>query len=428
MPPIIHPYVRGHDTAPALAVGPLLVATTGANATAIITAARLLAGRLGGAPEVVAVREPVPIYLPGMGMEPILPAVDAEQRRRLMDGVTDALGSAYDGDPSWSVDVVDGTPARTIARLARERGSRLIVMGIGRHAPIDRVFGSETALQTIRVADRPVLAVAPGFVELPRHAVVAIDFSPASVRAAEEALSILAEGGKLSLVYVRPRDTDLVRLGSEILNWYDGERVTGLFDRLVASLQVPSSVTLERAVLTGEPADQVLGYADREGADLVATGSSGLGFFDRLIVGSVATRILRRSTVSLLVVPRPSAAEAERIERRLSGTIESSTAARWPDLVEAFSERNIGRPTQLEIDDPSLGAQLQEVGHTLLGVAYDRRHDRLEIMLGAPAGGGRLTHSIGDVTSVGVLSGPHERDLALQARHGQGQTILMFLD
>ncbi|HEX6630907.1 MAG TPA: hypothetical protein VF048_07435, partial [Gemmatimonadaceae bacterium] len=80
-------------------------------------------------------------------------------------------------------------------------------------------------------------------------------------------------------------------------------------------------------------------------------------------------------------------------------------------------------------DDPALGAQFQEVGHVLLGASYDRRDGRLEIMLGAPAGGdGRLTHGIGDVTSIAVLAGPHRRDLALQARHGQGQTILMFRD
>ncbi|HEY0969427.1 MAG TPA: universal stress protein [Gemmatimonadales bacterium] len=305
----------------------------------------------------------------------------------------------------------------------------MIVMGIGRHAPMDRVFGSETALQTIRVADRPVLAVAPNFTGLPRRAVVAVDFSPASVRAVEEALSILDDGGKLSLVYVRPRDIDLVRLGDEIVSWYSGERVDELFDRLIAMLDVPPSVTIEQAVLAGEPSEQVMEHAERHGADLVAVGSSGLGFFDRLIVGSVATRILRRASVSVLVVPRPPATEVERIETELSGTIQSSQEARWPTLVEAFSERNMGRPTQLEIDDPALGAQLQEAGYILLGVSYDRRDARLEIMLSTPTGEGRrLTHSIGDVTSIGVLAGPHQRDLALQARHGQGQTILMFQD
>ena len=162
-------------------------------------------------------------------------------------------------------------------------------------------------------------------------------------------------------------------------------------------------------------------------------GSSGLGFFDRLMVGSAATRILRRATVTVLAVPRPSAAEVERIERQLSGDVTTSEVARWPALVEAFSERNAGRPTQLEIDDPELGAQFQETGYTLLGASYDRRDDRLEIMLAAPGGGGHtggghLTHTVGKVTSIAVLTDSREHDLALQARHGQGQTILLFRD
>jgi nucleotide-binding universal stress UspA family protein len=428
-PPGARPSVAGYGPASARVASPLLVAIAGGDATAILTAARLLAERLDGAPEIVAVNELVPIHPAPDSMDALPPELYAAQRRRLQDAVLRSVHAAHDVGLTWPLDVVDGQPARTIARLARERRVRMIVMGIGRHTPMDRIFGSETALQTLRVADRPVLAVAPGFAALPRRAVVAVDFSPASVRAAEEALALLAGGGTLSLVYVRPPADVLLRLGDETLSWMHGERVTELFARLVAALDVPPSVSVEPQVLAGDPADQLLDLAERQGADLIATGSSGLGFFNRLIVGSVATRLLRRATVSVLAVPRPSAADVERIERLLSSTTESSEAARWPALVEEFSQRNMGRPTQLEIDDPALGAQFQEVGHVLLGASYDRRDGRLEIMLGAPAGGdGRLTHGIGDVTSIAVLAGPHRRDLALQARHGQGQTILMFRD
>lgn len=413
---------------PSRARQPLLVATTGRGATPVVTAARLIADRLGAAPAVVAVLEPVPVYLPGLVREPTRPIVDAEQRRRLQDGVADAVRSAYDGDPAWPITVETGEPARTLVRVAQERGARLIVMGIGRHAPMDRMFGSETALQTIRLADRPVLAVAPSFAALPRRAVVAMDFSAASVRAAEEALALLADGGTLSLVYVRPHDIDLVRLGDEYLQWQHGARVDELFDRVAAALRAPPTITVRRLVMTGEPAEQVIEVARRDGADLVAAGSSGLGFLDRLIVGSVATRLLRRADVSVLVVPRPSAADVERIERQLAESGDLPEAARWPAMLEQFSRRNAGRPTRLEIDDPAIGAQIQQSGYTLLGASYDRRDDRLELMLGAPGGGAHLTHSIGGVRSIAVLADPDLRDEALQARHGDGQTILVFRD
>lgn len=301
-------------------VGPLLVATAGRDAPPVILAARLVAEKVGAAVEVVAVVEPVPILLPGIGMDAMLPAMDAEQRRRLTVDVTESLRSGGVDDGEWPLEVVSGPAARTIARLAEERRSRMIVMGIGRHAPMDRLLGSETALQTIRLADRPVLAVSPVFGALPRHAAVAMDFSPASVRAAEEALALLVDGGTLSLVYVRPRDIDLVRVGDEVLSWQHGDQVNALFESVVTGLAVPASCKVRLEVVAGEPAEQVIEFAEREGVDLVATGSSGLGFFDRLIVGSVATRILRGASVSVLVVPRPSAAHVERIEQQLAGT------------------------------------------------------------------------------------------------------------
>lgn len=426
--PSTTPSAAGFTPSPARTPVPLIVATVGGgDAAGVLAAARLLAERFDAAPHVVAVNEPLQAYLPGIPMESVPPDLYTEQRRRLLEDVTRAVAAA--GVPAWSVEVLEGPPARTIAHVASERKARCIVIGIGRHAPMDRLLGDETALHVVRLADRPVLAVTPDFAALPRHAAVAVDFSPASVRAAEEALALLAEGGRLSLVHVRPPADVLLRRAGETLSRLHDRRLEELWERLAAGLAAPPSVTIEPVVLAGDPADELLGFAARERADLVATGSSGLGFLDRLVMGSVATQIVRRAPVPVLAVPRPSAADVERIEALLASTVESTEAARWPRMLEAFSERNAGRPTQLEIDDPALGAQLEERGYTLLGASYDRRGDRLELMLAAPAGGaGHLTHTIGGVTSVAVFTDPHHRDLALQARHGEGQTILTFPD
>ena len=47
----------------------------------------------------------------------------------------------------------------------------------------------------------------------------------------------------------------------------------------------------------------MLELAVREGADLVATGSHGYGIWKRLTLGSVASKILRLSSQSVLVTP-----------------------------------------------------------------------------------------------------------------------------
>lgn len=96
----------------------------------------------------------------------------------------------------------------------------------------------------------------------------------------------------------------------------------------------------------------------------------------------------------------------------------------WAALLRDFTRRNAGRPTQLEIDDPELGAQPAEEGLPLRGVAYDPADDRVEIMLGGHgAGAGHLTHSVAHPDRLDLaVSDP--RHAALRITHGKGQTLL----
>ncbi len=84
-----------------------------------------------------------------------------------------------------AISVVEGNPSYTISRIAIERRAVLIVAGLGRHDLASRVFGEETALQLARLSRVPVLAVPAGVTGSPNHAVVAVDFSDLSVRAAQ---------------------------------------------------------------------------------------------------------------------------------------------------------------------------------------------------------------------------------------------------
>lgn len=296
-------------------VGPLVVATAGRGVAEVLEAARFLVSSIGMRPLVVAVHEPTFSYLPEVGLAPLLPELEEEQRKLLTEDVSNALERAGGGLSSWKLHVVTGPPSRTLARMASEVDASMVVMGIGRHAPLDRVFGAETTLQTIRLADRPVLAVAPGIRVPPRHVAVAVDFSPPSIKAAVEGLKLLTDGGKLSLVHVRPVGSWRPQLDDASRRSFD-RRVSDLFSRLRTMLAAPSSVRVEKVVLDGSPAAEVVAFAKREGVDIIASGSSGLGFVDRMIMGSVATQILRRSTITVLVVPRPSPAEVERVEQQ----------------------------------------------------------------------------------------------------------------
>ncbi|MDU2064110.1 MAG: universal stress protein [Sporomusaceae bacterium] len=60
------------------------------------------------------------------------------------------------------------------------------------------------------------------------------------------------------------------------------------------------AVTTE--VLQGDPADEIIKYARRQKADLIITGTRGLGGFAQLLLGSVAHRLVTYSPIPVLVV------------------------------------------------------------------------------------------------------------------------------
>ncbi|HEX6373035.1 MAG TPA: DUF5335 family protein [Longimicrobium sp.] len=96
----------------------------------------------------------------------------------------------------------------------------------------------------------------------------------------------------------------------------------------------------------------------------------------------------------------------------------------WPRSLAEFTQRNAGRTSHLEVDDPSLGAQPAEDGMTFRGATYDLRNDRLEIMLGDQgAGAAHLTHSVEHPDGLAVAE-PDPRHAVLRIAHGTGQTLL----
>lgn len=106
----------------------------------------------------------------------------------------------------------------------------------------------------------------------------------------------------------------------------------------------------------------------------------------------------------------------------------SAARDEWARELEQFTDRNVGRRTVLEIDGLDVGAQDEALDYPLRGVAYDPRDGRVEIMLGDQASLDRhLTHTVGDVTSIDVLTGDDGRDEVLRVEHGGIQTLLKLV-
>ncbi|HEV8216545.1 MAG TPA: universal stress protein, partial [Gemmatimonadaceae bacterium] len=388
---------------------PVIVATDGRDQSdAALIAGGMLAGSADGL-RVVTVLKPMPIVSPEAQLA-VSPDVEASRRADAKRAVKEQLVRVWNVPLSAEIEVHDGDPATMIAKVAHESNASMIVAGLGRHRVMDRLFGDETALRLIRVAAVPVLAVGGQFSSAPARVVVAIDFSETSLRAARLALELAAPNATIYLAHVAPRDATLYDWNGWGSNYKQdaGEALR----RMREQLRVPSDMIVQRVLLQGDPATELLAFAASVNADLIATGSHGHGFVARMLIGSVTTRVLRCSTCSVLTVPHAAAMTHLRttVEPPVVKTLDRP---QWTSQLDEFTRRNIGRRGVLEVDDPELGAQAQEHDYPFLGATYDRHDGRVELMVGELGDVQRhLTRSIGSVSSIDVLTNERGRDLA----------------
>jgi nucleotide-binding universal stress UspA family protein len=397
---------------------PLLVATDASpGSDAALRAARVISARTHQSVKVIAVHPPQPIVVPEAQI-PIEPAMDVEGRAILGEHVREQMRRlALDG--MWPTQVMSGDPAATIANVARSTGASLVIMGLGGHGLIDRVIGDELVLKVLRLGTVPVLGVAPSFRRLPLNVLAAIDFSASSVRAFATAVRIVQPDATAIVAHVVTPDLDPV-------NWngataaFQGT-IGRALDRVIAEVGF-GDMTIERKILAGDPAKELLRVAETSRPDLIVTGSHGHNFLSRLLLGSVSTRLVRKASCSILVVPPE---DALGFMEELPTATEQFASYEWAERLEEFTRRNSGREATLEVIDPEIGAQVEHRGVPFLGASFDPRDARVQLMFGAPDGrGSHLTRSIGGVTAVQMLRDRSGKDLFLRVAHGRGQTLL----
>lgn len=90
---------------------------------------------------------------------------------------------------------------------------------------------------------------------------------------------------------------------------------------------------VERATVEGSPSSEIVSYARENGCDLVVMGTHGRGGINRLLLGSVAERVVRTAEVPVLTVrvEGPESAEAVVVEERAEATDEPTAEERTPD-------------------------------------------------------------------------------------------------
>jgi len=242
----------------------------------------------------VSMRRPVPI--------------DEVSRRAVLEDVEDSV-SQIPGANQWTKQAVVGFTADAISEMAATWQASMILLGIGRHGRLKRLLSHGTAVDVMRRASVPVLAVHPNATALPTHAMAAVDFTAASMTSAELAARLLGDDGILTVAHVcafgnvEPREGDLVDL------YRAGARAK--LEQVVRDLRSRTKHRVVGVMLKGEPGDAILAYARRMQCDLIALGGHEQGLMDRILLGSVRTQILRGARCSVLIAP-PKAVSRKR--------------------------------------------------------------------------------------------------------------------
>jgi nucleotide-binding universal stress UspA family protein len=298
---ITHPTSEQQQEFPTPVAGGLVVGFDGSLASyAALDSAGAIAREKRWPVHVVSVLPPMSSYKTNPGLDE--PRSEIEDLRfQLRDAaIRDAIGPASARN-SWTRQVVVGFPATEIARIAQSRCADLIVLGRSRRAAVDLLFGADTTTQAISNSSIPLLIV-EAEMKKPSTVVAAIDFRPASVRAAATALELLGATGTLYLVYVDEPVKGGAGTGTPTRDEYPGEAVA-LFNKVIAQLRPSSGVLVETIVLNGTAAFTIAEFCERVGADMLTVGTRGLSRPARVVLGSVSLGVVRNVRLPIVIAP-----------------------------------------------------------------------------------------------------------------------------
>jgi nucleotide-binding universal stress UspA family protein len=211
--------------------------------------------------------------------------------------------------------ICDSFPARALRHVAQRVDADLLVLGSTHRADMGAAGIGRRARQVLHHAACPVAIAARGVAQepgRPRRIVVGLDESPESHAALAMAADLLdGDESRISVVgVVEDRlPTTMMPFSApiELGQWEQViEARRGRVERLVDAASADGRRTTE--VRVGYPPDELADAA--KAADLLVVGSRRWGAFERIVVGSTAEELLRRTPCSLLLVPRPAEAAA----------------------------------------------------------------------------------------------------------------------
>jgi len=203
----------------------------------------------------------------------------------------------------------EGTVHEVIRDYAREHDVDLVVVGTHGRSGVSRLMYGSVTERVVKTVHTPIIVVPPGAGQPARSIVICYDFSGPAKRAAEVAAAIHSVvKGPLHIVHsyldVWGEYTDRGAVVGEAAEKRREALRIGLNDMLMedAKKLFPADAEdTEVRLVTGDPAESILAVAKDVGATLICAGTTGKSGIERLLIGSVARRLLHESKVPVLL-------------------------------------------------------------------------------------------------------------------------------
>lgn len=233
--------------------------------------------------------------------------MDAVQARALKEGI-DCVTLVEKGGDAY----------RNIVDTAEKGKSTMIIMGRRGRTGLKRLMMGSVTARVIGHAPCNVLVV-PRAAELQfRSIVVATDGSAYSSAAVSEAIGLARRNGsQLTVIAVvpaeiaTPTDIDFTMNQRELIaekEMHNAEKNA----RAVKDAAQKEGVDVKAFVMSGKPAEAIIQTAGERKADLIVVGSHGRTGVERLLMGSVAERVIVLASCPVLIVKSSGLMTAQR--------------------------------------------------------------------------------------------------------------------
>ncbi|WP_299567547.1 universal stress protein [uncultured Sulfitobacter sp.] len=206
--------------------------------------------------------------------------------------------------------VLQADPFAGIAKAVDDTGADLLVIGPHRRQILQDAFVGTTAERAIRVATCPILMVNGTPAEPYRNVLLTTDLTD-SARISLQHFERLKLGADVRLTVLHVFDTPMLRLAmSGMMPKDDREAYVNDQRRLairelsdfmakIGGVRAEQIVRQKKSSISNE----ILATAGDLKSDLIVVSTHGRGSVGRMLIGSVAERVLRSSAVDVLAIP-----------------------------------------------------------------------------------------------------------------------------